>query len=330
MFSLSWARVFGVIGARGYGKTYWIKRMFAKDFIYQRKKMCLIRDTIEACDKVVEFKGIKFWGDVFNIDKTLSQHSASIEGYEIKIDEKHAGDVIPLSAYYKYKGNYYDADNILFDEFIQEKVQAYRGNRARQFVNTIETIVRRRPNARVCLTANALDLGNDILELFGISIKPNKFGYYINKEKGIVIYYAPNSQEAIEAKVNSLAGKLAKGTILEDNMNNNAFDDANFLLFEKREKCDIYGIYYNWEGDAVRLYKAKDKNEWYICKDINSKSYPYLRYVFNTSQLTYDNKYGSPDLRKWLERLMVQKVIKFESKYVFNIFCSIINKNCKK
>lgn len=330
LLSHSWARIFVVIGGRGYGKTYFFKRKFAKDFIYDKKKMVLIRDTVEACDKVVEYKGIKFWGDLFSIDKVLSKHNASIEGYEIKIDNKHAGDVIPLSAYYKYKGNFYDADNILFDEFIEEKVQAYRGNRARQFVNTIETIVRRRPNANVYLTGNALDLGNDILELLGISIKQNKFGYYLNKDKGVIVYYAPDSKEFRQAKQNSLAGKMAMGTMFEANLNNNAFDDIDLMLFEKREKCQIYGIYYNLENESIRLYKATNNDIYYVCKDINTKTYDYMRYVFSTSQMQNNRKFGTPELRKWLEYLLLNKKVRFQSKYVFDIYCSIINKTIKK
>ena len=330
LMSFSWANIFIVIGARDYGKTYFFKRKLTKDFIYQHKKFIVVRDTIEACEKIAEEKGIKFFGDIFKENKHLHEkHTYNITGMSINIDNKLAGEIMPLSAFYKYKGNYYDAENVLFDEFIPESVQAYRGNRARQFVNTIETIVRDR-NVNIYLTANALDLGNDILEILDIKIKNNKYGYYCNKEKGVVVYYAPDSEEFIKRKKNSIAGKIAKGTFLEDNLLYNKFENGDCILFEKRKPCNLFGIYYNKENEALRLYKSNNSEEFFACKDINPNSYTYMRYVFETKQIATNRKYANNNVRKFLENLLINKKVYFESKYLFGIYCSIINKTLKK
>lgn len=330
LLSFSWARVFGTIGARGYGKTFGAKKILAEDFIFDGKKMVVIRDTIEACEKICEQDGQKFWGDVFSIIPKLQKHTFKIEGTTIKLDNKLAGEVMPLSAYYKYKGNYYDADNILFDEFIEEKQQAYRGNRARQFVNTIETIIRARPHARVIMTANALDLGNDILELLDINIKNGKYGYYLNKDKGVVIYYAPDSREFIESKQNSVAGKLAKGSFLEANLIHNEFENDTCIIFEKRKKCGLFGIYYNADNECLRLYKSDDGTTYYVCKDINSKSYGYMRYVFNTHQIGANRKFAGTNIKNFLKQILTSGKVQFESKYLFGVYNSIINNTLKK
>lgn len=328
LFSFEWASTFGVIGARGYGKTYKIKKKITKDFIFNGDKFVVIRDTIDACEKIAEQKGIKFFGDIFQ-EPCLSKHTYSIDGFAITVDNKLAGEIVPLSAYYKYKGNYYDAKNIFFDEFIAEDVQAYRGNRARQFANTIETIVRDR-KARVYLSANALDLGNDILEMLGIHIKNKQYGYYINKEKKVVIYYAPDSAEFLERKQNSISGTMTKGTFLDANMNHNEFERGECEIFERRKPCNLYGIYYNNEDECIRLYKSNDTNEYYVCKDINSNSYLYMRYVFNAKQMSTNRKYANNDVRKFLQGILYNKQVKFESKYVFGVYCSICNNTLKK
>ena len=328
LFSFSWARVFGAIGARGYGKTYSFKKLITKDFIYDNKKMVIIRDTIEACEKIAEQKGARLFGDIFQ-EKSLKNHTYNVDGFTIKLDNKLAGEIMPLSAYYKYKGNYYDAENVFFDEFIPENIQAYRGNRARQFANTIETIIRDR-KARVYLSANALDLGNDILEMLDIHIKNGQYGFYINKEKGVVIYYAPDSKEFLERKQNSISGTLIKGTFLESNMNGNVFDNGECEIFETRKPCNICGIYYNNENECFRLYQSNDTNEYYACKDINAKSYSYMRYVFNAKQMTTDRKFADQNKRKFLQNLLYNKQVKFESKYIFGIYCSICNNTLKK
>lgn len=328
LYSFSWASIFGVIGARGYGKTYFIKRQCAKDFIFDNKKMVIIRDTVEACEKIAENKGIKFWGDVFQ-EKALQKHDYLIEGNTIKIDDKLAGEIMPLSTYYKYKGNYYDAENIFFDEFIPEEVQAYRGNRARQFANTIETIARDR-RVRVHLSANALDLGNDILEALGIQIKNKQYGFYLNIEKHVVIYYAPDNKEFKERKRNSISGRITSGTFLDANMNNNEFEKGECDIFEKRKPCNLYGIYYNRENECLRLYVTNDGSEYYVCKDINANSYSYMRYVFETKQVTGNKKFAGKEIRDMLKNLLTSKRVKFESKYLFGVYCSIINNTLKK
>lgn len=329
LFSFSWAKIFGVIGARGYGKTYFIKRMLAKDFIFKNKKFVVLRDTIDACEKIAENNGQQFFGDVFTIEKNLQKHSYSIEKDTIKIDDKNAGKIIALSAYYKYKGNYYDAENILFDEFIAEKIQSYRGNRARQFINTIETIARDR-DIKVCLTANALELGNDILEALDIHITNGKFGYYINYEKKVVIYYAPDSRQFLERKKNSLSGIIANNTIFSKSINENKFEEDSCIIFEKREPCSLFGIYYNLENECCRLYKALDDDIYYCCKDINSNSYNYMRYVFNINQVSKNKILANEKVLKFLKNLIQTNKILFESQYIFNVFCSILNKTIKK
>ncbi|MBO7695177.1 MAG: phage DNA encapsidation protein [Methanobrevibacter sp.] len=321
-------RIFIVIGARGYGKTFKFKRLCVKDFVFKNGHFIVLRDTIDACDKICEQEGHKFFDDVMSFG-ALTKHKAMIKGIEdrtILIDDKRAGEVMPLSAYYKYKGNYYDIKNLFFDEFIAEKQQAYRGNRARQFANTIETTIRRNPNTRVLMTANALDKGNDILELLGFNIKD--FGYYINYEKKAILYYAPNSPEFEADKQQSLSGIITAGTFLDESMNQNRFEDDG-IIFEKRGPCDIYGIYHNFDNEAVRLYKHKTKDIYYACKDINPHSYDYMRYVFDYNQVTGSRHYADKNVKMFLQRLVAAKKIQYESKYIMSVFMSIIN-NRKK
>lgn len=326
----SWARIFICIGARGYGKTFASKRKCLKDFIFRKLKFVILRDTTAACDEICASGGLKLFSDVFRLD-VFKKHTYNIERYQIYIDGKNAGEVMPLSTYYKYKGNAYtNVGWVLFDEFIQEDVQAYRGNRARQFANSIETIIRDNPITRVMMTANALELGNDILELLGIHIVNGKYGYYLNKQKKVAVLYAPNSPEFEERKRTSISATITAGTFLDDSMNKNKFEGTGCIIFEKRLPCTLWGIYYNNEGECFRLYQAKSGDEYYACKDINPKSYNYMRYVFNAKQATNDRILIDTKSRTWLKSLLQNQQIQFESQYIFNIFCSVVNNTLKK
>lgn len=330
LFSFNWARVFGVIGARGYGKTFASKRKCLKDFKYHKKRFIIVRDTTAACDEICDNGGYKLFSDVFSLP-IFQKDKYDVQKYTIFINDKNAGEVMPLSTYYKYKGNAYkDVAWVLFDEFIEESVQAYRGNRARQFANTLETIIRDNQSTRVVLTANALDLGNDILEVLDIHIKSGQYGYYINEEKGVVIYYAPNSPEFEKRKENSISSRITRGTFLDQSMNKNQFENTGCLIFERRKPCNLYGIYYNNEGECVRLYQERRGDTFYCCKDINSNSYNYMRYVFNAKQANADRILVENNVRQWLKRLLQTQQVQFESQYIFSVYCSIINNTMKK
>ena len=330
MFSFNWARIFVVIGARGYGKTFASKRKCLKCFKYEKLRFVVLRDTTAACDEICDNNGYKLFNDVFSLP-VFKNDTYAVQKTTIMINNKNAGEVMPLSTYYKYKGNSYkDIGWILFDEFIEESVQAYRGNRARQFANTLETIIRDNKKTKIILTANALDLGNDILELLGINIQNGQHGYYLNKEKQVVVFYAPNSPEFEERKRNSISSKITAGTFLDASMNKNVFDDTGCKIFEKRLPCGLFGIYYNNEGECFRLYKANKENLFYVCKDINSKSYSYMRYVFNAKQASNERILVESNVRSWLKKLLQQKLVQFESQYIFGVYCSVVNNTMKK
>lgn len=330
LFSNNWARIFIVIGARGYGKTFASKRKCLKDYKYNKKRFIILRDTTAACEEICDQGGLKLFQDVFNLP-IFKNDTYDIQKHTILINGQNAGEVMPLSTYYKYKGNYYNNVGwVLFDEFIEESVQAYRGNRARQFANSLETIIRDNNTTRIILTANALDMGNDILEILGIKIKNGSYGYYHNKAKAVAVYYAPNSVEFEERKRNSISTLITAGTFLDASMNKNIFEGGECVIFEKRKPCNIHGIYYNLDGECVRLYKANSDDIFYCCKDINSHSYNYMRYVFTPKQAGKDRLLAESNVRTWLKRLLQNKQIQFESQYLFGVFCSIINNTLKK
>lgn len=329
LFSFEWAQIFGVIGARGYGKTFAFKRKCVKSFLYDKKKFIILRDTTASCEELEAQNGFKAFNDIFSIVPAFKGHTYGIENHSILIDGKYAGEIMPLSTYYKYKGNAYDAGWVLFDEFIEESVQAYRGNRARQFANTLETIIRDK-KTRVGLTANALDSGNDILELLGIHIKSGQYGFYINKEKKVVIYYAPNSPEFEERKANSLSTIITQGSVLDASMNKNVFEAEGCEIFERRGPCSIFGIYYNNDNECFRLYQGTGGDIYYVCKDINANSCNYLRYVFNPKQAGKNRILLDNSARAFLKRLLQLGKVKFESQFIFGVFCSVVNNTMKK
>lgn len=316
-------QIYAVIGAKGYGKTYRLKRYATKRFIYGRHEMTIIRDTEAALQKIKANDGQSFFGDIMSA-KPLDRHKAKIDGDEILIDGEHAGQVMALSSFAKYKGNAYKLGTILFDEFIPERTQVRRGDPAYQFLITCDTFIRDNPETRVLMTANSLDLGSPILELLGVEIKDGQFGYYYNPEKRAVVYYAPNSDAFTQRRASSLAFTLARGTQYEESVSKNEFGGTVGRLYVKREQCDLYGIYYTRDGDCFRLYKSAKSPLYYVTKDINPNSNLYLRYTFDVGQVGKNRKFAPKDMRDKLRKLFISGHIEFESNYILSRFLTVI------
>ena len=277
--------IIGVIGARGIGKTFGAKKKCCKAAKYDGKHFAWVRDTESACDKIRANNGADFFKDLAHHWRSnfFDLSKCYIKNDVIFINGEYAGKLLALSTYYNNKGNVFDdIDIVVLDEFIPEKIQANRGSRARQFLNTIESIGRTRTDFKIIILANALDLADDILDLFDLKI--TGFGFYLNRDKDACIHYAPNNPEFDLKHSKSIAGKLIKGTQFEAQISQNVFDTNEITYFEKRPpKCNFMCIMHNDYG-CCRLY---ERNGFlYVDRDLDPNWRKDLRYVNNIRDVT--------------------------------------------
>lgn len=239
--------IFIIIGGRGRGKTYSAKKYIFDKFFYKGQKFVWVKATEKMCDKLKELKGYKFCQDIVENKEYKFPFTVTIDGDNSifvnrttkdkdgkeTTSSSHCGYLMPLSTFYSLKGNAFnDIDTIVVDEFIAEKNEVIRGDRAWQFLNTVETIGRLRTNYTIILLANALDASDPILNLFFNKIKDH--GYYFNRAKDCVLWYMGDSESYSEKRAESIAGKLIKGTDYEQQIDNNKFITYDNLYFDKR------------------------------------------------------------------------------------------------
>lgn len=271
-----------IIGARGIGKTYCEKRKDIKDFIYDGRVFAFLRDNDEARKKLAQNDGDKFFADVkheFNKD-----FDGKIKGETIYINGKIAGYLMPSSTFQNYKGNSFeDVKTIVYDEFINEKGRSKNQYQGYEFINMLYTIARTRKDVRIVLLANALDRGNEILEILGIKIDKG-FGFYINREKGVICHYCDNNPKYNKDRDASVVGKLIKGTAYEENLFNNKFVDDESEFFEKKpDKMRLYVILHNGVN-SIRINTAND-GFFYVTRDFNTETHAGLRFVNNIEEV---------------------------------------------
>lgn len=317
------------IGARGFGKTYGGKKYALKQNFRQNKRFVFLRDNELALQEITNNNCLNFLKDVKNdsaLKKFFKGKEISFSSRLLTVGEKEIGYFYATSTYYNLKGNdFSDVDTIIYDEFIKEKGQAQRGNRALAFLNMVETIFRLKTDGRIILNANALDRGDEILDILGIKIDKG-FGFYVNRDKDVCCYYCCNSQQFEEAKMKSLSGKLSAGTVYGENLNQNKFSSNDINIYDQRPKgTDLLAIFKDESGSRIRL-AVGDDDKLYIYNDPNPRGNADIRFVNDIKLVDPDYSLAPPALVEAFKSAHGSKNALFESARVYNIFISIFGK----
>lgn len=314
-----------LIGARGFGKTYGGKKYVLKKNFREKKIFVFLRDNELALQEITNNDCLNFLKDVKKDPaiKKFYKNDAEFSSRLLSINGKPVGYFYATSTYYNLKGNdFSDVDIIVFDEFIKEKGQAQRGNRALAFLNMVETVLRMKTKAKIILTANALDRGDEILDILGIKIDKG-FGFYVNREKDVCCYYCCNSKKFEEDKMNSISGKLSAGTTYASNLNRNEFSSNDIKLYDERPKgTDLLAIFKDENGARIRLAIGND-NKLYVYNDPNPTGNSDIRFVNNIKLVDPNYSLAPPALVEAIIKAHGSKKALFESSRVYNIFISI-------
>ena len=308
-----------VIGARRIGKTFSAKKCVIKKCLHTDIKFAWLRDNDEARKKLAMNNGAKFFSDTKKMG--FKELNGTIDGETIKLDNKPVGYLMPSSTFQNYKGNdFEDIKVIVYDEFIAEKNKRHNANRGWEIINMLYTIASTRNDVRIILLANALDRGDEVLELLGIKVK--EFGIYLNREKGVALHYCDNHPDFNKARDTSIMGKLIKGTQYEANLFNNKFADDEQMFFDKRPpKCKLFCILHNYTS-SIRLY-LKD-GQLYVCKDFNIESNPTIRFVNDLELVDTKHHLIPKTFLDAIKNAFITKNVFFENAFAKNTFIDII------
>lgn len=309
------------VGVRGTGKTFDAKRQCLKRWLYKRKKFIWVRSSETACDKMKRESGDKFFCDLG--EKFKDRSVWKISGDAFYSGKDIIGSLIPLSTFYKEKGNAYnDVDIIVFDEVIPERVERKYFDRVKALIDTCETIARTRPNIKLVLLSNALDKGDEILAHFGFKL--TKFGYYINKDMGVILHYERPTLTYQKAHAKSLAGRLASGTEYEANALNNEFSDRTEFFEKKPKDCKLLYILHDENDFACRLYASPSTDYLYCARDFNRMACQNMRYTNTVSDIAPNRTYFNNRMAQSLAKLYTANRVLFQDSKVKNVFISFL------
>lgn len=263
-----------IIGPRGYGKTYALKKRAISEYIKKGKEFIYIRRYQAELDLVKE--------GLFN-DIIVNNEFA--ETIEFKNDCYFYGGNLCGYAIALSRSNHYKSASfpfvglIIFDEFIIDTSQNahYLKNEVRKFLDFIETVGRMREDIKAFLLANSLSFINPYTLYWNMSMPKEK--KYCKAVDGLVLLELVGDDEFKERKQNTLFGKLNAGTEYERMSVDNQFILDSDTFIEKRPGHCRYAFTLAYQNNMIGVWHDYKYGLFYMGNDWD----PSCRLVYSTT-----------------------------------------------
>lgn len=257
-----------VVGARGIGKTYGLRKQFVKDYLKDGSRFVAV---VRYKAAIQGTNGIQYgYFDKLQQLNEFPNHRFKVEGSrayiahvsddEEKPDWELLGYFVALSDMQRTKEKTYShVKRIVFDEFAIDKRTntRYIPQEFSIFTNILSSVIREEAGkgtpARVYLLGNSCDLTNPYFSAFGIRKEPVE-GYTWHNGKSVLLHYVKDAEFA-SSQSETLVGRLLNGSHESDMMFSNEFLNVhNGLIEEKTPNAKFtFGIVYARERFGVWL-----------------------------------------------------------------------------
>lgn len=292
---LSYNRIMNfVIGARGIGKSYAMKKHPINRFLKHGEQFIYLRRYKTELKKV---------GNYFNdIAMEFPDHQFKIKGREFHIDGKIAGWAVPLSSWQSEKSNAYPmVATIIFDEFIREKDNSgYLPNEVEALLNFMDTVFRGRDNVRTICLSNAVSVVNPYFLYFKLVPDITK---RFNANKNIVVEI-PNSREFSDNRRQTKFGSLIDGTDYGEMSLDNTFINDSQVFIEKRTKDSKFQFSVIFNGMTIGVWVDVNMGLMYLSNDHDPSS----KYTFALS--TEDLNENIMLMSNWKNNFYLSKMVR--------------------
>lgn len=252
-----------VIGARGIGKTYGMKKHCINRFVKKGEQFIYLKRY------KTDVKGLDQFFDT--VQQDFPQHTFKVKGRELYIDDKLCGWAMPLSSWQSVKSREFPkVATIIYDEFLLESSskQRYMDDEPKALLNFMDTVFRNRDNVRCICLSNAVSIVNPFFLYFDLIPDINK---RYNKYKSVVVE-VPDSVDFTSMRKETKFGELINGTDYgEFSLNNEFINDSNVFI-EKRTKESRYKFSVVYNGMTMGVWVDVENTVMYLSQDHDPSS----------------------------------------------------------
>lgn len=289
-----------VIGARGIGKTYGIRKQAIRDYLRNGRRFVEISRFKEEM-KVME----RNYFD--RIGKEFPQYAFKIENncawIALRAENKKnqqwdmIGYFIAMSSFQMLKkATFNKVKRIIMDECVIEKNDRYHRylpDEWAELANIISSVTRERPDdndpPRLYLLGNACDIINPYFEHLRLSGVPPR-GYTWYDGKNFLLHY-PDDKAYVRGMETTLAGSMLRGSDVENVTISNLFVNQELSMLGKKTAASKYLCTFAFKKREIAVWVDEKFGYYYI----NGKT---PRNMHSTYALTLEEQPNYPVLKR--------------------------------
>lgn len=317
--TLSYNKLFNfIVGPRGVGKTYGLKRRAIRKFLSDGKQFVYIRRYETELEKgMLE----KFFDDIYS---EFPEEEFKVSKGTFYINGMEAGYYIPLSKSAQYKSvPFPKVDLIIFDEFIIDQgLIRYLPREVQTFLELYSTIARLR-DVTVFFLSNSITFTNPYFLYFDL-----KMGDKDITTKGDILLQVVENPEYSAQADETRFGKLIRGTEYGNYAVNNKFLRDTDTFIEKLPGAAVCLFVIRIDKVNYGVYSTIDNHNYYC-----SESYdPTCKYIIaidtdsHEADTSLSKEQGAALWFKTLKSKYYKAEVRFTTMKVKNLITEAIRK----
>lgn len=329
-----------IVGARGIGKTFGLRKRFILDWLkdgsrfmeltrYKNELFGVTDGYFNRVEDEPEFKDLIF--------KTDSRYAYAAYKEDKDRNGKVAWQVIGYfgaltDAQRMKKRTYYKVRRIVLDEAIIERTDRYHKYLPNEFstlANVVDTVSRERADTdslrpRVYLLGNACDIKNPYMGAYHVSTQL-RFGYRWYNHKTFLLHYVDPGEYEGEKLRGTVAGRMIAGTSEGSVAASNLFvtESDEFVCRKPQNARFVFGIVCN--GSTFGVWADVDGGAYHVTSKCPKRS---TRPIYSLTRDDYSVNYiaarrADPAMQSLIE-MWYMGLVRYESVDVKQGFAEIL------
>lgn len=326
-----------VIGARGFGKTYGLRKQCIRDYInngfrfaeivrYKAELSSVAAGYFNRLENLKEFEG---W--IFKTDAHRAYIAKEPEDGKPKWDV--IGYFIAMTEAQKSKKQTFNqVKRIILDEAVLERSDRYHNYLVNEHVllaNIVDTISRERADTkslrpRVYLLGNACDFGNPYFAAYGVT-SDLKFGYRWFKNKTFLLHYVDSGEYGKKKLEGTVAGRMMQGTNEAKVAAGNEFIGMSADFVEKKPKRARFNFGVRYNGTLYGVWIDWQEGLYYVTDYVPNNANPIYYLSNDQAKVNYIAAKRTSKVFQVFSEAYYMSLIRYESVDVKRNFLEVLN-----